>query len=829
MSTSLFLKFKGLFTNSNELSSVPEGALLTAENIDILSENLAQPRRGFGLLEDSTFGDADTRIDAQWTFGNEVFAHHGTNGIGTADTISRLTSGSWSAYSGTFEAPSGNKIRPLFANQNTYLNTSAGIKKLDTNAGSIVDAGAFKGLDISAGNSASASTWLADDYRTAYRCVWGIKDANNNLVLGAPSQRESFMNTSGSAKAVDLRITIPAGVTTDWFVQLYRAAATDNTSGDVEPSDEMGLVYEASPTSGNITAGYIDITDITPDELRGATIYTAASQEGLANSNEKPPLAKDIAVFRGCTFYLNTVSKHRYTMTLLAVGGAGIVNDDTITIGGIAYTGKATETIASAQFAVVTGGSASQNIRDTAISLIRVINRHASSTVYAYYLSSPDDLPGKILIEERSIGGNSFAVISSRGSAFNPVLPSSGTTESSTNDTFINGAYFSKPDQNEHVPLVNFIPCGSKNFGIKRGIALRDSLILLKDDGIYRITGYYPNFNVELLDSSAILIGKETPAILNNVIYCLSSQGIVAIGDTVTVISIPIEDQIREKIAAFQSTIESRAFGVAYESERRYYLFWPSTSGSTFSDQALIFNSFTRTFVTHTLSASTAYVDAVNNVLYLAPPDSEIIKTENRTYTQTDHGDYLRADTITDVTALDVTLADSTNVEVGDVIYQSSTVYAYITAISGDVATVQSDPGFTAAACTIYKAIATSIEWAPITFGNPAHMKQFNTMEVIFKEDFNGTAQIYFESDLDQNVEVVEIEGAPVGLWGSFEWGGAPWGGQPIRRPYKIWVPRDKQRCSQLSINFQHKIGFSLWEMEGISVSGEMGSEKTNR
>jgi hypothetical protein len=829
MATSLFLKFKGLFTNSNELSSVPDGALITAENIDILSENLAQPRRGFGLLADSTFGDADTRIDSMWTFGNELFAHNSADGIGEADTISRLTSGAWSDYSGTFEAPSGHKIRPLFANQNTYLNTSDGIKKLDSNSGTIVDAGGYKGLDISASASASVSTWLADDYRTAYRCVWGIKDANNNLVLGAPSQRESFVNTTGSAKAIDLRITIPAGVTTDWFVQLYRAAAVDNSSSDTEPSDEMGLVYEISPTSGNITAGYIDITDITPDELRGATIYTAASQEGLANSNEAPPLAKDMAVFRDCTFFVNTISKHRYTMTLLAVSGSGLVNDDTITIGGVVYTGKATETIASAQFAVVTGGSASQNIRDTAISLIRVINRHASSTVYAYYLSSVDDLPGKILIEERGIGGNSFAVISSRGSAFNPTLPSSGTTESSTNDTYVNGAYFSKPNQNEHVPLVNFLTVGSKNREILRAVALRDSLILLKEDGIYRITGYYPSFNVELLDSSAIIIGKETPAILNNVIYCLSSQGIVAIGDSVTVISIPIEDQIREKVAAFQSSIESRAFGVAYESERRYYLFWPSTSGSTFSDEALVFNSYTRTFVTHSLSASTAYVDAVENTLYLAPADSAIVKTENRTYSQTDHGDYLREDAISVISALDITLSDSTNVEVGDVIYQSDTVYSYITSISGDVATVQTDPGFTVAACTIFKAIATSIKWAPITFGNPAHMKQFNSLEVLFKSDFNGTAYIYFESDLDQNLDVVEIEGEPVGLWGSFEWGGAPWGGQPVRRPYRIWVPRSKQRSSQLSVNFQHKIGFSLWEMEGISISGEMGSEKTNR
>ena len=131
-------------------------------------------------------------------------------------------------------------------------------------------------------------------------------------------------------------------------------------------------------------------------------------------------MAEDIGVFKNTMFYANTTSKHRKYVTLLATDGSGLVADDVITIAGVSYVGKAAETASSAEFEVYTLGSAAQNIRDTAISLVRVINRYTSSTVYAYYLSGPDDLPGKILLEEVSLGGSAFHVGSTRASAWSP-------------------------------------------------------------------------------------------------------------------------------------------------------------------------------------------------------------------------------------------------------------------------------------------------------------------------------------------------------------------------------------------------------------------------
>ncbi len=829
MAQSLNLKIRGLYTNANELSGVPEGALLVADNIDIVSEFLAQPRRGFDRLTNA-FSDSSDRSDKLFSYQDKIFAHHGT--LGAADTLSYHDAGSWVSLSGAYTAPSSFKMRFCKASQNLYFTTSSGIKKIDAYNATPKASGAFKALDISSSISASAATWLANNYRAAYRAIWGYKDLNNNLILGAPSQRESIVNAAGSQKAVDLRITIPSGVTTAWFVQIYRSGAVDQSGGDIDPNDELGLVYETNPNSTDITNRYIDITDIVPDELRGATIYTAGTQQGLAYQNEQPPMARDMDEFRDCVFYADTTSKHRYTLTMISVGGsAGVQANDTITIGGIAYTAKASETISSAQFAVVTSGSPSQNIRDTALSLVRVINRHTNSTVYAYYLSGPDDLPGKILLEERSIGGNSFAVISSRGTCWNPRLPSSGTTESSSNDRFKNGLYWSKPNEPESVPLVNFAFVGNKDSEILRIRKLRDALLILKEgEGVYRLTGYYPNFTIDLLDSSAIIAAPETAEILNNELFFLATQGVAKVGDSVSVVSIPIEDQFRELLAENAAGIYSDAFAVGYEADRKYQLYLPGVSTDTAPTFSFVFNTFTGQWTKHLRQASCGMTDEGN--LYLGSPSSALTFKERKNYNYSDFVDYGFESSITVISDLVLTIGSSVDeIDIGDIIWQSSTLFATAQSIDLDnqTVTVNVDPGFTVAAMTVLKAISTEIKWVPITMGNAGVLKHAHTAELLMRQDFSGTAYVGYESELSSTRDLVPVVGLGIALWGMFPWGEEPWGGELLRRPVRQWITRDKQRHSQLILSFIHSVGYSPWKLQGMTIFGTPGTERVAR
>jgi len=105
--------------------------------------------------------------------------------------------------------------------------------------------------------------------QTAYRILWGFRDANKNLILGTPSQRTVVTNVTATASDVNLQITVPAGATVNHLYQVYRAPSTVNST--VEPSDEMQLVYEGNPTAGQITALSITQPDATSDSLKGAS------------------------------------------------------------------------------------------------------------------------------------------------------------------------------------------------------------------------------------------------------------------------------------------------------------------------------------------------------------------------------------------------------------------------------------------------------------------------------------------------------------------------------------------------------------------------------
>jgi hypothetical protein len=913
MTQSVTLKVRGLYTSDNDLSAVPEGALLKANNIVIDKTDIAEPRRGFDRLS-AGFADSSYRANRLWVYQEKLFAHT------TNNQVTYWDGAAWQVLTGTYTAPTSGKVYTAEANQNLYFTTNAGVKKLPVYNGTIVASGAYKGLDMTASTSSATPTFLTNNYRVAYRVVWGYRDSNNNLILGAPSQRESIKNTSGSEKSVSLVVTIPSGVTTSWFVQVYRSSMVDNSASTTEPSDEMQLVYEANPTSGEISAGSMTISDITPDSLKGATLYTSASQEGLANGNEQPPLCKDIAVFKGHTFFGNTTSKHRYYSTLLAVGGtSGIIINDTVTIGGITYTAKGTETAASAQFAcqavgftdsdVDTGadtitvtahglsndmtmtlttsgtlptglatattyyivsatantfklslssggaavnitaasgggnhrgaigtGSAAQNIRDTAVSLSRVINRYSSSTVYAYYLSGSSDLPGKLLYEERSLGGAAFAVTASRGASWSPDLPTSGTTESSTNDAYANGLYFSKQNQPEAVPLTQFFTVGSKDKDILRIVPLRDSLFILKEDGIYRLTGENASsFSVSLLDSSTKLIGPETAAVLNNQIFCLSDQGVVTVSETgVSVISRPIEQDILALLTTSLSAVQSYSFGVSYETDRKYLLWTISTSSDTYATQCYVYNTFTNTWVRWELEKRCGVVSPVDDKLYLGEVGSKYVNKERKTRTYTDQVDYLSTLTISSVSVDYLTLTLSSGVDTisaGDVLYQSATIFSVVesTDTVANTVTMEFAANFAAGSVDVLQRISTEIQWVPATMGNPATIKHFHTAIFLFKTDFAGTATMKFNSDLSTDQESVTFTGQGIGNWGLFAWGSSPWGGTNQKRPVRTLVPLNKQVCSQLTVEFDHAFGYSSWQLAGVSLVAEVGGERITR
>lgn len=602
---------KGLYTFPSNISAVPSGSLTACQNVVINKNNIIETRRGQAQYGNQ-INVGTTDIDKIFSWRQDLLVH--SNGTLYLDSNG---SGNWAAYSGTYQPPAAYPfVRQVEANQNFYFTTSLGVFKLDEPTSSPIISGAPPGLDGTAVINGT-SGFLGTSANAAYRVVWGYIDGNNNEILGAPSQRFLISNT-GTTNTTNssISLTVPNGVGTNWFYQVYRSPQV--TPASVQPSDELQLVFEANPTSGQITARTLTFIDTVNDALLGAALYTNATQLGIGSANYQPPLAGDMCYYQGYTLYGNCEIKQNFNLTLTAVGGtAGIgyysvagttaINNGTVTVGTTAgsfkinqvvtgtgipanttitsigattivlsnlatttgtniilgqdwinigttrYLAGSTQNITTHQFQALSTGSPSIDITNATNNLINVINASTTNNqYYAFNVTPFNGLPGQMQFEEQGIGGLSWAFTSNVGAAFNPNLPLTGTTESSNANTKQNYLFYSSYLQPEAVPLLNFIPIGNADFPIERILALREAVLIFKGDGIYYLSGLTPPFNVFPLDFTTTIRAPESAQVFNNQVFAMSRQGIVAVAATGVSI---VSQPIRQELVELTSSL----------------------------------------------------------------------------------------------------------------------------------------------------------------------------------------------------------------------------------------------------------------------------------
>lgn len=459
------LKARGLRTYGNELI-LEDGFLEVADNCNIDETGVIQNRRGFSEYGDE-LSDSNELVDQLVVYKDRIIRHwDGNLEFDNGD-------GTFTPFDGTYEElEDGLRIKYQETKGNLFFTAEDGTKKISATSadqftstpGYITDAGIPRAVDLDAKLLPATGGFLPPQSKCAYRILWGIRDANNNLLLGAPSERfvltnssedqndpESFAITfSGTSEAdlagnyilfststtnyvlwwsnaanntepqtsetlaktyievdidgfgattasllnatanavaeipeynvaingsiievvsneegvdivdasvateagfipanltvtvtsqgqtilgtfanADLTFTIPDEITdTAYFYQVYRTANITATTGlnlaDIDPGDEMNLVFEANVTDAQILAKEVTLTDITTEAFRdsGAFLYTNPnSGEGILQANNRPPIAKDIELFRNTLFYANTKTKHRLNLNLLSTQG----------------------------------------------------------------------------------------------------------------------------------------------------------------------------------------------------------------------------------------------------------------------------------------------------------------------------------------------------------------------------------------------------------------------------------------------------------------------------------------------------------------------------
>jgi hypothetical protein len=244
----------------------------------------------------------------------------------------------------------------------------------------------------------------------------------------------------------------------------------------------------------------------------------------------------------------------------------------------------------------------------------------------------------------------------------------------SDNSVNPNRVYFSKIQQPEAVPLVSYIDIGPKDKKIQRILALRDSLVVLKEDGVYIISGSAaPNFSVRLSDSSALTYAPDTATNLNNLIYVLTSQGVVTVSETgVGVISRNIENKIQEVTNA-KFNYKLMSWGMSSESDRCYLLWLPEKTTDEYATQAFRYNTFTRTWTRWTKPANCGVVNPADDKIYLGDASGRpYVLRERKNFERQDYADreIVKSIGFAAISGLTYTLSSVIDLSAGDVLTQ---------------------------------------------------------------------------------------------------------------------------------------------------------------
>lgn len=801
--------------------------------------------------------------------------------------------------------------------------------------------------------------FLADGYRVAYRCLFKRKDANGNWLYSPVSGRHVVANATethgyggGVARDVFLRVLLDATIDDDTYLEVYRSRQVTTS---IEPSDELQKCYEKKISANDVTRGFFDVLDVTPDASLGEFIYTAANQQGLENNNQPPPFCKDLAFFGNCMFYANTRQPH--TVSARYLTSTGLATDDTI----LAYcynSSTATYSKNSPLFGSIgaakqeyptfyaSGGgpmtvparftsyaAETENIRMTAQYFAEAwnhtkrFNKGYNPQFYAIHDATDASASGTLRftkddftdqqIELCGMGAAPYGTYSATASSsLSPSLGNSmgmdatpialtsaasvatgttlanhglvvgdyircfalvtGTTFTvglkqilsvptattftysepgangpidvgyfvgdafcySESDAAANRIMWSKPDEYEAVPFLNYADLGDRNSDILRCLPLKDSIFVFKEDGIWRGTGTNGNFSFELFDATIVLVCPDSAVALDNNIMALTNKGVLKINDTGSeLVSLAIQDKIDDlqNSSAMYTAAKNYGFGVAYEDERAYELWLPSSSAETKCTQALVYSLTTNAWTRKTseygsnINAKHGIYNPTDGRAYYAGanPEGNFALQERKSFTNSDYAMAGIAKTISTVTnGTTVTLNSVTYIRVGDVLSQGGTE-SLITAINGSVLTLESSGSWSAAACTVLPKIDAHVKLAPVYNGAPDSLKAFSEIEFLFGNCHAKGVEVGCKTDLQSSATTFDADTKTIfGQWTNAD---TAWDGTERPAKLRVDIPQEQVWGNSISPIINNKTtgygGLAYWSLHGVVVHSELGTE----
>lgn len=659
---------------------------------------------------------------------------------------------------------------------------------------------------------------------------------------------------TGSGPYTIMVILAAHGLTTGDTIYVTNGTSS-NANGEyaVTVISASSFTYSASSNPG--TAGTIDFGKTRRYVARTGVANKTVSSQSLSGSGTITVTYTAHGLVNGDTVYISNVKGGSYANQGASVSSAA-ANTFVVTLSG---SGSPTQF----DFQGVTNGTypifefdqssptASQKIQNTAQGLVKAINRDAGSLVYASYSSGITDVPGKLRLSAKGFTSTIFMMASTTGLSgdFFPELPQSfgtGNQVFSSNDVLPSTIFISKFDEPEAVPLVNFVNIGASNKAILRIHALRDSLIIVKEDGVFRLTGTsVQNFDVTILDSTVFCAASNSSDVLNNQVVFLSNQGVCLVTEaSVQVVSRVIEEVIQPILGI--STLSSQTAGLAYESERLYML---STvyPGQTTASSVWVYN-----FIT---SAWTRW-DTIFSAGCIGPSDTAFLITntnkiakERKKQTLLDYSGQNYPVTVSSVSADGITaqIVMPTGIipSVGDVLVKNDVFSRIQTVLSiGSNTYTVTFPRQTNLVASdsviLYSKYSAIVKSSPFHAGLIGRTKQFSQFQIHTRSNSCSKLTIYFTGELFGSSQSVIWTSQTSGTqgWGYFPWGFAPWGqadainilqGSQSSSIVRIYIPLYQQRTTAIQPVIQHDEAGESMNFQAFAYAVRAYNERVSR
>ena len=800
---SQILEIKGLHTDPSLVSRPPDGALQKAENIVLSRRGLAEPVRGMDRFYKELPGSDDARVRAMCAGENGILGlcnnhlfyfnpEQRDQPVKVAGIVKPHEHTTFINFSGRYYFPTSEGLRCF----ETRLRPSGVKMPCITACTKTTSSENSKGL-------------LKANYVRAYRIVCGISE-ENRTVYGPPSVMEVAHNRSDSDMKIKLEFILPSA--SNGFYEIY--ATSDISMDEVEspetyyPEDETYLIHRKSYNSENRFSGVF--TDNKDRSLTGNTLYTSASQEGILNANTPPPSASDICIYKGCLFFANTRLIEHVTAKISTELQSQVILKNFVFE--ISEEEREPETQGDGQ--ALHFIAKQNNDFETAKRLCTRIFETTSfeARVISLYFDPPE-----ILVEN---GFSRFTLILAKNQSILRTIPSKNASSPDS-------LRFSKYLEPEAVPVKNFLTVGSGG-KVLRIVSLRDSLIVFKSEGIFRLYGNDEHdFGIDTIDSTMKLIAPASVAVLNNTVFFLSDQGVIAITETDTrKVSSEIDADLRP--LTYNPEARKHIFALAYQQEYRYYLF-------TEQFGAYVYHLKSGQWTTWRKAAESACI--YNGRIWLGSPREKRIEFERKDFFFSDFIDYDSTLNLNKYNRQNNILVDhEKKCNEGDYIFDKAqdSYHQILTTKDRDLdklVYLESDISGTEQ-LHLFKPVRSVIEWLPFHGESPTFIKQFQNIKLIFDDHGikNMDGKVSFKTDLDQHeVSRTFKSRSSSPLWGKFPFGGILLSDKTEDsddnlRP--VMIPRAMQRGHRITVRFEAKSINSTFELAGIAIAYRNISDK---